>query len=51
MHGLTLYLIVLLLHSLWINLVVNKPEPGHKYQLPVVLYGSEAWSHTGRRRT
>ena len=51
MHGLTLYLIVLLLYSLWINLIVNKPEPEHKYQLPVVLYGCEAWSLTGRRRT
>ena len=50
MHGLTLYIIALLLYSLWINLIVNKPEPEHKYQLPVVLYGCEAWYLTGRRR-
>jgi hypothetical protein len=29
----------------------NKPEQEHKYKLPVVLYGCEAWSLTGRRRT
>jgi hypothetical protein len=51
MHGLILYLMVLLLYPLWINLTVNKAEPEHKYKLSVVFYGCEAWSLTGRRRT